>query len=142
MNQGMTRSARVAVAGGLGLLGGGLLGLLAAVRGGGDDATVLWVVVFALVCGPAVAGLAWMLWLGRAEVAATDRAGRDDVERSWFERAASTAFCCTIGGALLFEGLGRALRVDWLAPVTIVHVLLLAGASFGLAYLQARRAEA
>lgn len=137
-----TKTARIALAGLIGLVAGGGLGLLADTASDADVSPAVWVVVFALVCGPALAAGAWMLWLGRSEVAAVDRAHRDDVERSWSDRAAASAFGTTVGGVVLSEGLGRALDIDWLAPVTIVHVLLLAGASFGVAYWTARRAEA
>lgn len=62
-----------------------------------------------------------------------------DVERQWSMNAAATSFYVLVSGLVLAETLGDVLRIAWLSPVTLDHVLVLGLGSFALCYLYERR---
>ena len=74
----------------------------------------------------------------RATDAEIDRA-KDDVERAWFQEAGATAFVTLIGGLSLCPGPRRGLRIPWLSPIGLTHVLVLGLGTFALSYLWLRR---
>lgn len=121
----------------LGLLPALALGCLFAWRGDGGD-PLLRLVVMTVVCWPVLAVGAHLLVVDRERVDADVARGEESVERWWSDQAAATAFFATIGGLVLAEGLGRALDVEWLAPVGIWHALLLGLGSYATAYLARR----
>lgn len=74
--------------------------------------------------------------------ATTDReiaAHQHDVEASWVKEAGSTAFFVLIGGLIFAETLGDVLRLSWLSPVGLPHVLVLGLGTFAVTYWYERR---
>lgn len=122
----------------LGLVLGSLFGLLVAWRSG-EHPMLLSAVVFALVSGPVIAVGLQALWFDRTE---TDRAiasGAHDVERAWATEAAATAFWTLMGGLVAMDTIGGALRLSWLSPIGMTHVVLLGAGTFAVSYLWLRR---
>jgi hypothetical protein len=134
------RSARLRrlappLAGGLAL--GVALGLLAA-RRNPEDPWLVTVLVWALVTGPVMGAGLLLFVTDRAASEAASRAGAADVERAWSREASEIAFLTVMAGAVVAEGIGTALRVGWLAPVGLVHVLTLGFGSYAVSYLWLR----
>ncbi|MEO5982884.1 MAG: hypothetical protein ABIQ13_11260 [Pedococcus sp.] len=103
-----------------------------------DDPWLLTLVVWTLTTGPVLAAALLFFVTDRAATDAASEAGVGDVERAWSREAAETAFFAIMGGTVLAQGLGGALELGWLAPVGIVHVLVLGFGAYAAAYLRLR----
>ena len=114
-----------------------LFGALMASRNPDDPASVV-VVVAALTTWPVVAVALQVLWFDRATTERDIAQGELGVEHAWFQEAAATAFATMIGGLLFLEGVGGALNVSWMAPVGLVHALVLGLGTFAGSYLWLR----
>lgn len=57
-----------------------------------------------------------------------------DVERAWFQEAGAKAFATLMGGLILMKYLGDALRLSWLSPIGLTHVLALGSGTFLASY--------
>ena len=117
-----------------------LFGALMASRNPDDPASVV-VVVAALTTWPVVAVALQVLWFDRAATGRDIAQGELGVEHAWFQEAAATAFATMIGGLLFLEGVGGALNVSWMAPVGLVHALVLGLGTFAGSYLWLRFAQ-
>ena len=117
-----------------------LFGALMASRNPDDPASVV-VVVAALTTWPVVAVALQVLWFDRATTERDIAQGELGVEHAWFQEAAATAFATMIGGLLFLEGVGVALDVSWMAPVGLVHALVLGLGTFAGSYLWLRFAQ-
>lgn len=132
--QGLRRLA-LPVAGGL--LLGLALGAVAAWRNP-QDPQLVTVLVWAAATGPVLAAALLLFVTDRVRTDAVSKAGAADVERAWAREASETAFLTVMAGSVLTEGLGRSLNLGWLAPIGIVHVLVLGVLSYGASYLWLR----
>ena len=117
-----------------------LFGALMASRNPDDPASVV-VVVAAFTTWPVVAVALQVLWFDRAATGRDIAQGELGVEHAWFQEAAATAFATMIGGLLFLEGVGVALDVSWMAPVGLVHALVLGLGTFAGSYLWLRFAQ-
>ena len=124
----------------LGLARGRVVGLRVASRnpderasgGVADEACTTW---------PVVAVALQVLWFDRAATGRDIAQGELGVEHAWFQEAAATAFATMIGGLLFLEGVGGALNVSWMAPVGLVHALVLGLGTFAGSYVWLRFAQ-
>lgn len=96
------------------------------------------VIVMTLVSWPIVTAGLQLLWFDRAATDAELDRGKDDVERTWLTEAAANAFFGTLGGLVALDTLGSALRLGWLSPVGLTHVLVVGLGLFALCYLWVR----
>lgn len=80
-----------------------------------------------------------LLWFDRVRTDADVEAHAHDIERAWYQEAAATAFAALMGGLVFCEYFGGALRLSWLSPVGITHVLVLGGVTFLGSYAWLRR---
>ena len=117
-----------------------LFGALMASRNPDDPASVV-VVVAAFTTWPVVAVALQVLWFDRAATGRDIAQGELGVEHAWFQEAAATAFATMIGGLLFLEGVGGALNVSWMAPVGLVHALVLGLGTFAGSYVWLRFAQ-
>lgn len=123
-----------------------LIGLVAAIALGAlyswrnpDQPLAVSLLVMSLMTWPVLTVAFQMLWFDRARTDAEFHRAKDDVERSWVQEASATAFATLIGGLICFEYLGAALRLSWLSPIGLPHVLVLGLGTFALSYLWLRR---
>ena len=124
----------------LGLALGLVFGWLMTSRNPDDPASVV-VVVAAFTTWPVVAVALQVLWFDRAATGRDIAQGELGVEHAWFQEAAATAFATMIGGLLFLEGVGGALNVSWMAPVGLVHALVLGLGTFAGSYVWLRFAQ-
>ena len=117
-----------------------LFGALMASRNPDDPASVV-VVVAAFTTWPVVAVALQVLWFDRAATGRDIAQGELGVEHAWFQEAGATAFATMIGGLLFLEGVGGTLNVSWMAPVGLVHALVLGLGTFAGSYLWLRFAQ-
>lgn len=97
-------------------------------------------IVQAAVSTPILAVAVRLFVTDRARLTADTERHAFDVERHWATQAAATSFAVLIGGLVLADTLGEILRIGWLSPVTIDHVLVLGLGTFVVSYLHQRRA--
>lgn len=123
------------------LVGGFLAAGLAAVyawRNPERPAALAFGVMLALTWPVLVVG-AQILWFDRERTDADIERHAHDVERAWFQEAAATAFATLMGGLIALEYLGGALRLSWLPPIGLTHVLVLGSGTFFASYAWLRR---
>ncbi|MCA0335744.1 MAG: hypothetical protein LCH66_02565 [Actinobacteria bacterium] len=104
-----------------------------------DQPFWLVVAVFTVVLLPTVATGLKVLVTDRATTDREIAAHQHDVETSWVKEAGSTAFFVLIGGLIFAETLGDVLRLSWLSPVGLPHVLVLGLGTFAVTYWYERR---
>lgn len=83
---------------------------------------------------PILAAGAQILWFDRERTDADIERHAHDVERAWLQEAAATAFATLMGGLIALEYLGDALRLSWLSPIGLTHVLALGSGTFCASY--------
>lgn len=95
---------------------------------------VVSLIAMVLVIWPVLTTGLQPLWFDRERTDAEIDRGKEDVERMWITEASSAAFFGTMGGLVALDSLGSLLKISWLSPIGLTHVLVLGLGLFALSY--------
>ena len=132
----------IAAPGGI-ILAAAVGALTTAVTGGLQDGRLTWgwtFLIFSLCALPFTIALVWVAIVDRDTVPGASRTPEDNVENTWFSKAAETTMILTFPAAGLGAGFTTTVHTELLAvSLTLLGVCLFMALTFAIAYTWEKR---